>query len=150
MKTFLIAFAAVSIASLSSAAFADDNQQPAPLTPSAPAAAEAPATPAPAPMATANAPAAEHGAKSEATKTEPAKDTAPVRSDEKAKKSHRRDAAEAERPVKRQGERRARYSGGEGSTWKMGRDTYGFQGTYGGCTYRGHAGPNGYVIDSNC
>lgn len=53
-------------------------------------------------------------------------------------------------PAKPAGYRAARYSGGEGATWKTGRDSHGFQGSYGGCQYRGHAGPNGYAIDRVC
>ena len=46
--------------------------------------------------------------------------------------------------------RSARYRGGRGATWKTGRDAYGFMGSYGGCHYRGHAGPGGYRLDRNC
>lgn len=53
-------------------------------------------------------------------------------------------------PRKPAGYRTAKYSGGEGSTWKSGRNTHNFMGTYGGCSYRGFAGPNGYRIDRSC
>ena len=65
--------------------------------------------------------------------------------------------AEAPRPRTRvRAERRpreyrsARYRGGNGATWKTGRDAYGFGGSYGGCSYRGNAGPNGYRLDRRC
>ena len=58
-----------------------------------------------------------------------------------------RAAAPAPRP---RGYRSARYSGGRGASWKTGRDAYGFMGSYGGCRYRGHAGPNGYRLDKSC
>ena len=53
-------------------------------------------------------------------------------------------------PKKPAGYRTAKYSGGEGSTWKSGRNGHNFMGTFGGCTYRGFAGPNGYKIDRSC
>lgn len=53
-------------------------------------------------------------------------------------------------PRKPVGYRTARYSGGEGSTWKSGRNIHNFMGSYGGCSYRGFAGPNGYKIDRSC
>ncbi|WP_375466373.1 translation initiation factor IF-2 [uncultured Methylobacterium sp.] len=53
-------------------------------------------------------------------------------------------------PVKPVGYRTAKYTGGEGATWKTGRDTHGFMGSYGGCKYSGHAGPHGYKIDRVC
>lgn len=60
-------------------------------------------------------------------------------------------APQAAAPARRQaGYRSARYTGGEGATWKTGRDAYGFMGSYGGCRYRGHAGPNGYRLDKVC
>lgn len=55
--------------------------------------------------------------------------------------------AAAAKPV---GYRSAKYTGGEGATWRTGRDSHGFQGSYGGCQYRGHAGPNGYTLDRVC
>lgn len=65
--------------------------------------------------------------------------------------------ARAERPRSRaRAERRpseyraARYQGGRGATWKTGPDSHGFGGTFGGCTFRGHAGPNGYRLDRSC
>ncbi|WP_430912965.1 translation initiation factor IF-2 [Methylobacterium sp. sgz302541] len=58
--------------------------------------------------------------------------------------------AVAERTVRTAQVRTAKYSGGEGSTWKTGRNAYGFMGTYGGCRYSGHAGPNGYTLDRVC
>ena len=44
----------------------------------------------------------------------------------------------------------AKYSGGQGATWKTGKDTHAFTGTYGGCRYTGFAGPNGYRLDKVC
>lgn len=48
------------------------------------------------------------------------------------------------------GYRSARYHGGRGATWREGRDAHGFQGSFGGCQYRGVAGPNGYRLDQRC
>ena len=71
-------------------------------------------------------------------------------------------AAHAERPpgpppgaaqgpsAKPPGYRARKFSGGQGASWKTGRDAYGFQGAYGGCQYRGHAGPRGYRLDKAC
>ena len=53
-------------------------------------------------------------------------------------------------PAKPTALRTAKYSGGEGSTWKTGKDMHGFAGTYGGCRYTGFAGPNGYRLDKVC
>ncbi|GJE59511.1 translation initiation factor IF-2 [Methylobacterium trifolii] len=64
-------------------------------------------------------------------------------------------APRAERPRAR-AERRppdyrsARYGGGRGASWRTGQDAYGFAGSYGGCRFRGHAGPNGYRLDRSC
>lgn len=46
--------------------------------------------------------------------------------------------------------RSAKYYGGRGSTWREGRDRHGFQGSFGGCQYRGVAGPNGYRLAQRC
>ncbi|GJD57800.1 translation initiation factor IF-2 [Methylobacterium dankookense] len=64
----------------------------------------------------------------------------------------------AERPARRQRRaaraprehRSATYPGGRGASWKTGQDSYGFAGSYGGCRFRGNAGPNGYQLDRNC
>ena len=48
------------------------------------------------------------------------------------------------------GYRAASYRGGEGARWTEGRDAYGFMGSYGGCRYRGHAGPGGFRLDRSC
>lgn len=69
-----------------------------------------------------------------------------------------RPAPRAERPARPQRRvaraprehRAATYPGGRGASWKTGRDSYGFGGTFGGCRFRGHAGPNGYQLDRNC
>ena len=53
-------------------------------------------------------------------------------------------------PGKPTGLRTAKYSGGQGSTWKTGRNTHAFAGSYGGCRYTGFAGPNGYRLDKVC
>ena len=55
--------------------------------------------------------------------------------------------ASADRPA---GYRTAKWSGGEGATWKSGRDAYGFSGTFGGCRIRGITGPRGYKLDRTC
>ncbi|MDN3625354.1 translation initiation factor IF-2, partial [Methylobacterium isbiliense] len=46
--------------------------------------------------------------------------------------------------------RAARYAGGQGATWKTGRDAYGFRGTFGGCRYFGTTGPHGYKLNRSC
>ncbi len=46
--------------------------------------------------------------------------------------------------------RHAEWKGGHGSSWKTGRNRYGFQGSFGGCRYHGFAGPNGYHIEKSC
>lgn len=46
--------------------------------------------------------------------------------------------------------RKAKWSGGEGATWKTGRDAYGFSGLIGGCRIVGAAGPRGYTLDRSC
>ena len=53
-------------------------------------------------------------------------------------------------PAKPAGYRSASYKGGEGATWKTGRNAYGFSGSYGGCRYFGHAGRGGFSIDRVC
>ncbi|WP_375456125.1 translation initiation factor IF-2 [uncultured Methylobacterium sp.] len=60
------------------------------------------------------------------------------------------EAPQAAAPAKPAGYRTATYAGGAGATWKTGRDAYGFMGSYGGCRYKGHAGPHGYRIDRAC
>lgn len=53
--------------------------------------------------------------------------------------------------VKRPGDvRSAKYHGGQGATWKAGRNTHGFAGSYGGCRYSGMAGPGGYKLNRSC
>lgn len=49
-----------------------------------------------------------------------------------------------------EGYRSAKYYGGRGATWREGRDAHGFQGSFGGCQYRGVAGPGGYRLDQRC
>ena len=46
--------------------------------------------------------------------------------------------------------RTASYNGGQGATWKTGRNEYGFEGTFGGCRFTGFSGPRGYKLDRNC
>lgn len=48
------------------------------------------------------------------------------------------------------GYRAAKWSGGEGATWKTRRDAYGFSGMFGGCRFRGSAGLHGYRLDRTC
>lgn len=48
------------------------------------------------------------------------------------------------------GHQSRKFHGGEGSSWKTGRNSYGFQGRYGGCQYVGGAGPGGYRINRIC
>lgn len=48
------------------------------------------------------------------------------------------------------GIRKAKWSGGEGATWKTGRDAFGFSGLIGGCRIMGTAGPHGYKLDRAC
>ncbi len=133
MKTFLIALAAS--AAFMTAAMAAEMPQ---TDMNAPAPAAAPMTPA-ATTATAPDDKANIDAKAD-MKAEPkdAAASAPA-ADEKAP------AAD-----KDPGVRHAKYRGGEGSTWKTGKNAYGFEGTYGGCVIRGTAGPHGYHIDRDC
>ncbi len=71
--------------------------------------------------------------------------------DDKGKEADKAGAKDQSDPTpKKLAEHHVKYSGGEGSTWKTGRDAYGFAGSFGGCQYRGHAGPNGYHIDKSC
>jgi hypothetical protein len=46
--------------------------------------------------------------------------------------------------------RTASYHGGQGATWKTGRNEYGFEGTFGGCRFTGFSGPRGFKLDRNC
>lgn len=55
--------------------------------------------------------------------------------------------ANADRPA---GYRAVKWSGGDGATWKSGRDAYGFSGTFGGCRITGATGPHGYRLDHAC
>lgn len=64
--------------------------------------------------------------------------------------SSRAQMAASGQPAKPPGYRSARYRGGEGSTWRSGRDSHGFQGSYGGCRYFGNAGPGGFKLDRVC
>lgn len=64
--------------------------------------------------------------------------------------SSRAHAAASGHSAKPPGYRSARYRGGEGSTWRSGRDSHGFQGSYGGCRYVGNAGPGGFKLDRVC
>lgn len=64
--------------------------------------------------------------------------------------SSRAQMAASGHPAKPPGYRSARYRGGEGSTWRSGRDSHGFQGSYGGCRYVGNAGPGGFKLDRVC
>jgi hypothetical protein len=153
MKTYLIALAASAAfvtAAMAAEMPADTNMQPAPATTTDPVMSANPAPaattastpddkakldakeeviPAPAPAATASTP--EDKAK---TEVKPASIDKPI----------------APAPKKVADEHHAKYHNGEGSTWKTGRNAYGFEGTYGGCQFRGHAGPDGYHIDKAC
>ena len=51
---------------------------------------------------------------------------------------------------RRAGYRSARFAGGGGSTWRMGRNTHAFAATIGGCRISGFAGPGGYKLDRAC
>ena len=53
-------------------------------------------------------------------------------------------------PSRKPSYRATRYAGGEGASWKTGRNAYGFSGTYGGCRFTGFAGPNGYRLNRVC
>ncbi|TXN42935.1 translation initiation factor IF-2 [Methylobacterium sp. WL7] len=53
-------------------------------------------------------------------------------------------------PARPAGYRPAKWSAGEGASWRTGRDAYGFSGTFGGCRIRGTAGPHGYRLDRAC
>lgn len=64
--------------------------------------------------------------------------------------SSRAHAAASGHSAKPPGYRSARYRGGDGSTWRSGRDSHGFQGSYGGCRYVGNAGPGGFKLDRAC
>lgn len=48
------------------------------------------------------------------------------------------------------GHRSTRFNNGRGETWKSGKDEHSFLGSYGGCRYKGFAGPNGYRLDKSC
>lgn len=74
---------------------------------------------------------------------------APVRPEAKADAAQR-PAARTRAERRPSGYRSAAYRGGEGARWKEGRDAYGFMGSYGGCRYRGHAGPGGFRLDRSC
>ncbi len=131
MKTYLFALAASAL--FATAALADDlsntdpNMQPAPATTATTESTSTPA-PTPAPVAT--------------TTSMP---------DDKPKVDDKPLTADKAAPVqKKVDEHHAKYHNGEGSTWKTGRNSYGFEGTYGGCQFRGHAGLDGYHIDKAC
>ncbi|WP_020174804.1 hypothetical protein [Methyloferula stellata] len=135
MKTYLIALAAS--AAFVTAALAGEMPNTDPNMQPAPAAIAAPAT-------TASTP----DGKEEAA---PAPAAAVSMPDDKAKTEDKLLTNEKPAPVqKRVDEHHAKYHNGEGSTWKTGRNSYGFEGTYGGCQIRGTAGPNGYHIDRAC
>jgi hypothetical protein len=145
MKTYLIALAAS--AAFATAALAgempntDPNMQPAPAATAAPATTES--APAPAPLATT--------ASTPDVKEEVAPATAVSMPDDKAKTEDKPLTNEKPAQVqKKVAEHHVKYHNGEGSTWKTGRNSYGFEGTYGGCQIRGSAGPNGYHIDRAC
>ena len=72
-----------------------------------------------------------------------------------------RPAAEAGRPAVKApsrpvgvdspaGYRTAKWSGGEGATWKTGRDGRDFSGVIGGCRITGSVGPRGYRLNRSC
>lgn len=147
MKTYLIALAAsaafVTAALAGETPNTDPNMQPAPATTAAPATAES----VPAPLATtASAPDVKGDAASA-----PASAAAVSMPDDKAKTDDKPLTNEKSVPAqKKVDERHAKYHNGEGSTWKTGRNSYGFEGSYGGCQFRGHAGPDGYHLDKAC
>ncbi len=153
MKTYLIALAAsaafVTAAMAGEVPNTDPNMQPAPAAIPAPAtpAATTESTSLPEPAApTASVP--DDKAKMDAKDVQvPAPATTasmPSKTDEKAA------LTEKAPPPKRTNERHVKYHNGEGSTWKTGRNAYGFEGSFGGCQFRGHAGPDGYHIDKAC
>lgn len=90
------------------------------------------------------------GVQAAATASGPAAAAAPAPAAAPATTRSGSRARAAAAPSRPRGYRSARYRGGEGATWKTGRDAYGFQGSYGGCRYRGNAGPNGYRLDKLC
>lgn len=53
-------------------------------------------------------------------------------------------------PLRTNAYRTAKWSDGEGSSWKTGRDAYGFSGMLGGCRIHGTAGPRGYSLNRAC
>ncbi len=112
-----------------------------PVAPAPVAAAPLPVAPAPsAPVASTAAPEPEH-----AETTIPAPAPAPVR---KAAHEHKeKNTAQASKKVV---VNHATFDGGEGSSWKTGQDAYGFEGSFGGCHYRGHVSPSGYTLDKTC
>lgn len=46
--------------------------------------------------------------------------------------------------------RGAKWQGGQGATWRLGANAYGFAGAFGGCVYRGSANPSGYQLEQIC
>ncbi len=150
MKTYLIALAAS--AAFVTAAFAgemrntDPNMQPAPPATAAPATAEGTSMPAPATAAS---------TPDEKIKSDVKEEAAPAAAasvpEDKAKTEDKPAVAEKAPPApKKVAEHHAKFHNGEGSTWKTGRNSYGFEGSFGGCQFRGHAGPDGYHIDKAC
>jgi hypothetical protein len=117
----------------------DTNMAPAPAATAAPM---TPAEAAPAPAAQIKVDEKEQAAPPATTASIP---------DDNAKVINEKPAAIDRAPApKRADVHHAKYHNGEGSTWKTGRNSYGFEGSYGGCQFRGHAGPNGYHIDKAC
>ncbi|MGY2046648.1 translation initiation factor IF-2 [Methylobacterium sp. JK268] len=53
-------------------------------------------------------------------------------------------------PVRPVGRRSAQWKGGGGSTWKTGKNAYGFEGKFGGCHFSGLSGPHGFKLDRAC
>ncbi len=43
-----------------------------------------------------------------------------------------------------------RTAGASSSVWKVGPDSYGFEGSVGGCHFNGDAGPAGYHVQKSC
>ncbi|MGV7030716.1 translation initiation factor IF-2 [Methylobacterium symbioticum] len=85
-------------------------------------------------------------------------ESAPAVRSPQAVPAEARPAPRAERPARRprnaarapREHRAVAYPGGRGASWKTGQDSYGFAGSFGGCRFRGNAGPNGYQLDRTC
>jgi hypothetical protein len=148
MKTYLIALAAS--AAFATAALAGETPNADPAMQPAPATMAAPAIPESTPM---SAPAATPVDKAKLDAGQEATPAATASMPDDKTKVEDKPAATEKAPApasKKVAEHQVKYHNGEGSTWKTGRNSYGFEGSFGGCQFRGHAGPDGYHVDKAC